>query len=91
MTKEPIIIEEILKKNTKEFGNASHIILPKIYKDRIVYVLVMATNLIKPYVHYDRIKKIDGKTHYQAEITDEAGTHSFWIEKSKIKEMFIRN
>lgn len=88
---EEIIIEEILKKNPTNFGNASHIILPKRYKDRTIYILIVAANLRKPYMHYDRVKEIDGKTYCQAEITDEAGTHSFWVEKSKAKKIFTRN
>ena len=88
---EEIIIEEILKKNPTNFGNASHIILPKRYKDRTIYILIAATNLRKPYIHYDRIKEIDGKTYYQGEISDSAGTHSFWVEKSKVKKIFTRN
>ena len=36
----------------------------------------------EPKIHKDRKKVIDGKIHYQGEVTDSAGTHSFWISKS---------
>jgi hypothetical protein len=51
----------------------------------------METKLRKPYIHFDRVKKIHGKTYCKAEISDSAGTHGFWIEKSKTKKMLTRN
>ena len=44
-----------------------------------------------PYIHYDRVKRINGKTCYQAEITDNAGTHGILIRKEQSKKILIRN
>ena len=41
----------------------------------------------QPKIHYDQKEIIDGKVCYKAEITDEAGTHSIYIEKDKVKQL----
>lgn len=79
-----IIIEEIIQRKVKKIGNSSHILLPKKYRDRNVYVLVLFENLTKPKIHKNKKKTINGKIYYHAEITNNAGTHSLWIEKDKI-------
>ncbi len=38
---------------------------------------------MKPFIHYDRIRKIKGKQHYFAEITKNAGTHGIYLDKKK--------
>ncbi len=86
-----IIIEEIIRKKTIEFGNSSHVILSKNHLGKIVYVLIVAKDSTKPYIHWDNIKKHDGKNYVKAEITDNAGTHGLWIEKKLAKKMFTRN
>ena len=88
---EDIIIEEVLFKKVTSFSHSSHIILPKRYEDREVFVVLINRYNAKPRIHKDRTKEIDGKTYYQGEISDSAGTHSFWIEKSKVKKIFTRD
>ena len=88
---ENIIIEEVLFKKVTSLSHSSHIILPKKYEDREVFVLVINRYNAKPIIHKDRTKEIDGKIYYQGEISDSAGTHSFWVERSKVKKIFTRN
>lgn len=85
-----VIIEEVIKKKARKIGNSCHIILPKKYENRIVYVLVLMENIVKPKIHYNRKKVHNGKTFFQGEITTAAGSHAIWIEKDKIKEIFKR-
>jgi len=87
---EDVIIEYIIKKKVKRAGHSSHVILPRQLEGSHVYILVINEDVIRPKIHKNRIKKTGGETYYQAEITTNAGTHSFWIKKEDIKKMFTR-
>jgi putative transposon-encoded protein len=85
-----MIIEEVLLKQVKSTGNSGHIIVPKRFKDCMAYILIINSGVIRPLIHYNRKKKMHGKTYLQAEITTNAGTHNLWIEKGKIPKIFTR-
>ncbi len=37
-----------------------------------------------PAVHWDCVRRLDGKRHYEAEVSDAAGTHGIYLEKKKV-------
>ncbi len=37
-----------------------------------------------PAVHWDEIRRLDGKKYYVAEVSDAAGTHGIYLEKKKV-------
>jgi len=85
-----VVIEDIIYKKVIKFGNSTHVILPKKLEGRRVYILILMENLIKPKIDYKNKKIVNNNTYYEAEITTNSGSHNIWIEKDKIKEMFIR-
>ena len=78
-------VEETIEKSPTQFGNSSHIILPKRYVGKKTYVLVMS-HAMRPIINWDVKKKINGKTYYKGEIvTGAGGSSGFWVEKEQAK------
>jgi len=41
-------------------------------------------------IHLDETKKMDGKVYYKAEVSDNAGTHRVYVEKSRVDKEIVK-